>query len=98
MQETRKGRQHIDDETRAKIAKVLREGITKRLVAERFGVRTERVAEIAYEAGLGPEPKRRTRESIERMARRQVVEVVDASTPRSIEELERALAAVRGAS
>jgi len=98
MQDTRKGRQHIDEQTRAKIAKCVREGLKRKLVAERFGVRPERVTEIAFEAGLAPEPKRRTRGSIERMARRQVVEVVDISKPRTIEEVESALAAVRGAS
>ena len=92
----KKGKISITDDARTRIVTELRRGTPRTAIAERFQVRLERVTEIAFEAGLAPEPRRRTRESIERMARRQVVEVVDTSKPRTIEELESALAALRG--
>lgn len=59
MRRNRGQGQTLDDATRARIVKAIREGTTYESIRERFGVGTTRLQAIAHEAGLGPAPKSR---------------------------------------
>ena len=52
--------QGIDDATRARIVKAIREGTTYEAIRERFGIGTNRLQAIAHEAGLSPTTKHGT--------------------------------------